>query len=145
MAAKNNDQVDSIIGEGSAFEGRFHIQGSLRVNGKFQGEVQVGNELIVGETGKVKTNISARRVIVAGTFVGNIEASEEVILLSSGQVLGNITTPILNVHKGVVTVGEVRITSNPQDQKRLTEMIESSFSENKANSKEVQEVQESLK
>ena len=144
MAAKNNDQVDSIIGEGSTFEGQFHVQGSLRVNGKFQGDVRVGNELIVGETGKVKTNISARRVIVAGTFVGNIEASEEVILLSSGQVLGNITSPVLNVHKGVVTVGEVQITSSPKDQKRLAEMIEKSFSAEPFSEKE-KKAQESVK
>ena len=122
-----NDPVDSVIGEGSAFEGQFHVKGSLRVEGKFMGKVEIENELIVGENGRVQTNVQARRVIIAGTFIGNIEARDEVVLMATGKVMGNIKTPVLTVQKGVITSGMVEITANGQNSSDIQTLIKESF------------------
>ena len=110
MAARN-ETSNCVIGSGSVFEGRFFVNGSILIEGKFQGDIKTNDQLIVGETGRVKTDIVARKVTVAGTLIGNITASEEVHLLESGKVLGNITTPKLTVEPGVVTRGQVTITN----------------------------------
>ena len=124
MAAKG-DGINSTIGAGSVFEGKFYISGSLRIDGKFEGEIKTDNELVVGETGKVKTDIVARSVVVAGTVIGNIKASEEVRLLETAKVLGDITTPILTIQNGVASLGKVNITGGTsKDTKKL---IEESF------------------
>jgi cytoskeletal protein CcmA (bactofilin family) len=117
MAGKN-DTPNCVIGEGSIFEGRFHVNGSILIEGKFQGDIRTDDQLIVGPTGKVKTDIQARRVTVAGTLIGNIAATEEVSLLHTGKVLGNITTPKLTVEPGVITEGKVTITSGQSDDTR---------------------------
>ncbi len=109
MAGKN-DQINSVIGEGSVFVGKFYVHGSLQIDGKFEGEIRTEDHLVIGETGKVKTDIVANRVTVGGTLVGNIEAVEEVRLLETGRVLGNIVTPQLLVEGGVVSQGVVTIT-----------------------------------
>ena len=75
--------------------------------------------------GKVKTDIQARKVTIAGTLIGNISATEEVTLLHTGKVLGNIVTPKLTVEQGVVTEGKVTITSGQTDDAR--KIIEESF------------------
>ncbi|MCK5094269.1 MAG: polymer-forming cytoskeletal protein, partial [Spirochaetes bacterium] len=93
MATKNDSQLNSVIGDGSIFEGKFYINGSLKINGRFEGEIKTKEHLIVGETGKVKTDITARRVTVGGTVIGNIVAEEEISLLSTGRILGNIRAP----------------------------------------------------
>ena len=120
-----NDTTNCIIGEGSIFDGRFYVNGSILIEGKFQGDIKTDDQLIVGPTGKVKTDIQARRVTIAGTLIGNIAASEEVSLLHTGKVLGNITTPKLTVEPGVITEGKVTITSGQTDDAR--KMIEESF------------------
>jgi cytoskeletal protein CcmA (bactofilin family) len=121
MAAKN-ETTNCIIGEGSIFEGRFYVNGSIQIEGKFQGDIKTDDQLVVGPTGKVKTDIVARRVTVAGTLIGNIVASEEVSLLHTGKVLGNITTPKLSVEQGVITEGKVTITSGQtEDARRIIE------------------------
>jgi len=129
MAGKNNIN-NSTIGEGSVFEGKFYISGSLRIDGKFEGEIKTDEELFVGETGKVKTNIEANAVVIAGTVIGNIKASEEIKLLETGRVLGDITAPTITIHNGVVAQGLITITGGyNKDSKKL---IEESFnSENK--------------
>ena len=106
-----NDTTNCVIGEGSIFDGRFYVNGSILIEGKFQGDIRTDDQLIVGPTGKVKTDIQARRVTIAGTLIGNITASEEVSLLHTGKVLGNIIDPKLSVEQGVITEGKVTITS----------------------------------
>ena len=123
--AKVNGSASCVIGEGSVFEGRFYVHGSILIEGKFQGEIKTNDQLTVGPTGRVKTDIVARQVTIAGTLIGNIVASEEVNLVQSGKVLGNISTPRLNVEPGVITEGKVTITSG--EGKKVKEMIEESF------------------
>jgi cytoskeletal protein CcmA (bactofilin family) len=123
--ANKNDTTNCVIGEGSIFEGRFYVNGSILIEGKFQGDIKTDDQLIVGPTGKVKTDIIARKVIVAGTLIGNILASEEVSLLHTGKVLGNIATPKLTVEPGVITEGKVSITSGQADDAK--KIIEESF------------------
>jgi cytoskeletal protein CcmA (bactofilin family) len=155
MAARN-DANNCVIGENSVFEGRFYVSGSILIEGKFQGDIKTEDQVTVGPTGKVKTDIHARRVTVAGTLIGNITASEEVNLLENGRVLGNITTPRLNVEQGVVTQGVVTITGGrseavPQfikeafgeDAERLFESSEKSIRKDKVRDiREVREVRE---
>jgi len=124
MAGKP-DEINSIIGEGSIFEGKFFIAGSLQICGKFEGEINTEDHLIISESGKVKTNITAKKVTVGGTLIGNIEASEDVVLLPSGKVMGNITTPSLDIQKGAVTKGEISITGGHSND--VSKVVKDSF------------------
>jgi len=125
--AKTQDSDNCIIGEGSVFEGRFYVEGSIRIDGKFQGDIRTGEVLTVSSTGKVKTDIKARKVTIAGTLIGNITASEEVNIIENGKVLGNIVTPKLNVEPGVITSGKLTITSSTQE--NVAEVITGAFGE----------------
>ncbi len=127
MALKNEAPLNSLIGEGSVFDGRFYINGSLQVDGRFEGEIKTKEQLIVGRTGKVKTDIVAKKVVVGGTVIGNIDAEEEVYLLSTGRVLGNIRAPKINIEEGVVIEGEITITGGQK--KDVRKVIEESFNE----------------
>lgn len=125
MATKNDSQLNSVIGDGSIFEGKFFINGSLEIDGRFEGDIRTKEHLIVGETGKVKTDISAKKVTVGGTVIGNIEADEEVALLSTGRVLGNIRAPKVNIEDGVVIEGEISISGGQR--KGIRNIIEESY------------------
>lgn len=122
MAAKN-EPTNSLIGEGSVFEGRFYVAGSLRVDGKFEGEVLTDDNMIIGETGKVKTNIRAARVVVSGTIIGNVHANEEVRLQETGKILGNINAPNISIQNGVIAKGEFEVTGKESGniQKKIEE------------------------
>ena len=125
MAKINDMATNCIIGEGSVFEGKFFINGPVLIEGKFQGEIKTDDQVVIGPTGKVKTDITAKKVTVSGTIIGNIIASEEVNLLATGKVLGNIITPKLNVEQGVITNGKVIIQSSAGED--VDRIIEDSF------------------
>lgn len=120
------DNLNSIIGEGSIFQGNFFVNGSIQIDGKFEGELKAESQVIIGETGKVKTPVvEASRVIVAGTLIGNIRATDEVNLLETGRILGDIETPILNMQKGVVVQGKINITGGQN--KKIEDLINESY------------------
>ncbi|MBL8019257.1 MAG: polymer-forming cytoskeletal protein [Spirochaetia bacterium] len=123
--AGRNDSMNSVIGPGSIFEGKFYISGSLKIDGKFEGEIKTEDALVVGETGKIKTNITAKNVVVAGTMIGNIAAENEVRLEKSGKLLGDITSPLLNIQPGVMAKGNITITGGQK--KDVRKVIEESY------------------
>ena len=120
--AVRSENMNSVIGPGSIFEGKFYISGSLRIDGKFEGEIRTEDALVVGETGKIKTNIKARDVIIAGTMIGNIKAENEVRLDKNCKLLGDIHAPSLNIAEGVVAKGSIHITGGlKKDPKKVIE------------------------
>lgn len=120
-----DDGHNSIIGEGSIFEGRFYIAGSIRIDGKFEGEIKTEDTLVVGESGKVKTNIHANNVMLAGTLIGDINAKNEVRISESGKMLGDINAPVVHLTKGVVMKGNINISAG--NKKDIQKMVEESY------------------
>ena len=102
--------ANSAIGKNSFFEGKFAVKGSLRIDGKFEGQALLVEQLQVGARAKLKTNIYATSIVVEGVIIGNITASRRILLLSSARVLGDIKTPELIIQDGVVLEGKCTIS-----------------------------------
>jgi len=129
MAVISRGEItNSIIGEKSFFEGRFMVKGALRVDGKFEGEALEVDQLFIGQTGRIKTNINAVNVVVEGLVIGNIKASTRVMLLPTARILGDIRTPELIIQNGVILEGRC-IISNDLNQSAKT-LIESLYTSN---------------
>ncbi|TGK00991.1 polymer-forming cytoskeletal protein [Leptospira semungkisensis] len=110
---KNSSEVtNSTIGENSYFNGKFFINGSLKIDGKFEGKSLQAEQLYIGASGKVRTNITAASVIIEGIVIGNITARNRVMLLPTSRILGDIRTPELIIQNGVVLEGRCIISSD---------------------------------
>ena len=115
-----NFAADSTMGEGSRFEGRCAVHGNLRVDGRFVGPVLQVEQLYVGPTGRVKSEIVANVVVVEGVVVGNINAANRVLLLASARVMGDLSAPELIVQDGVILDGNCSIGQvHGEDARRL--------------------------
>ncbi|MBN1835751.1 MAG: polymer-forming cytoskeletal protein [Spirochaetales bacterium] len=102
--------INSIIGEGTRFNGEFDLNGLLRVDGDFCGTVRTNGKVLIGKNGRAECTIYAGTVVVGGIVRGNIFAGEKVVILSTGIVLGNVTSPRFIVEEGVIFNGNCRIT-----------------------------------
>ncbi|OHD66693.1 MAG: cell division protein, partial [Spirochaetes bacterium RBG_13_51_14] len=94
------------------FTGTFLINGSLRIDGRFEGKFLQAEQLYIGPTGKVRTNVNAVSVIVEGLVIGNINASSRVLLMPSSKILGDIKTPELIIQNGVILEGRCTIAND---------------------------------
>lgn len=112
MADPRTSVYNTIIGENSFFEGRFMVNGSIRIDGKFEGEMLKVSHVTIGVKGKVRSNISAMNVVVEGVLIGNIDAKVRVMLLPTSRVYGDITTPEIIIQQGVLFEGKIKIVQD---------------------------------
>ena len=105
-----NDDLTAYIDEGSEIEGTYTFSGTVMLNGKFKGEIQSNDILIIGEKGVIKATISAGTVLISGEVVGNVLATERVELRGSARVFGDVEAPVVVVEEGVLFEGHCRMT-----------------------------------
>lgn len=110
-AGTNPDAMDTVIGEGSVFEGKIRSQAGVRIEGTIHGDVESAGDVVIGEKGIVKSNIHARNVVIAGAVHGNVTAKESLTILTSGQLNGNSSASRLVVNEGAVFNGGSRMES----------------------------------
>lgn len=95
------DEIIAFLGKGTEFKGVISYDGTVRIDGRVEGEVITKGTLVVGETAQVDAEITAGTVVSGGRINGNITASTKVQLLSPAVLNGSIRTPVLIVEEGV--------------------------------------------
>ncbi len=79
---------------------------NLKINGSFEGSLDIKGKLIIGENAQVKATIKGENIIIAGTVEGNIEASKFLELDLQARLTGDIKTPVLSIVKGAILNGQ---------------------------------------
>ena len=105
QAPARSGDVNALLGRGSEFEGKLTFEGTVRIDGKFTGEIVSEGTLIIGEGARVKAEIAVDTVMVQGDVIGNIRAKTGVELHAPGRLRGNMQTAGLVVQKGAVFDG----------------------------------------
>ncbi len=129
LAKSGGDVANNVIGEDSYFSGKFLINGSLRIDGRFEGKYLQADQLYIGPNGKVKTNINAVSVIIEGLVIGNINATNRVLLMPTAKIFGDIKTPELIIQNGVILEGRCTIANDLKISAK--DLIESEYEKNK--------------
>ena len=107
--ANTSAEVNALLGRGSEFEGKLTFEGTVRIDGKFSGEVFSDDTLIIGEGARVKAEIDVATVVIQGDVIGNIKAKSSIELRAPARLKGNISTPSLFVDKGVIFDGNCQM------------------------------------
>ena len=101
--------LNAFLGKGCEYDGKLTFEGSVRIDGKFSGEIFSNDILLVGEGAVVKAEIDVGTIIVSGVVEGNISAKKMVELKAPAFVKGTITTPALTIEQGVVFEGNCKM------------------------------------
>lgn len=103
------ERVTSVLGPGINWRGSLRGAGGLRIEGTFEGDMQIRGMIVVGETGRVTCmNMRANTVVVEGTVRGNITA-EKLEIRSSGRVWGDVAVVSFATEDGAFLRGQVRM------------------------------------
>ncbi|HOJ77266.1 MAG TPA: polymer-forming cytoskeletal protein [Bacillota bacterium] len=98
---------DTLIGKDFSIKGRLEAaNGSVRVDGYFEGELIVGGDLIIGESGNVVGTISAKNITIAGEVQGLIEARGKLELMPTAKVMADAKMVFLIVEDGAFLQGQ---------------------------------------
>ena len=107
---KNDAQFKAYMGEDTVFNGSLNFDGTVRIDGKFEGQVTTADTLIIGETGHLMAEISAGTVICMGYVEGTVMASQKIEIHSTSKVVGSIKSPALHIELGGVFDGTCDMT-----------------------------------
>ena len=110
----NAPEITTILGKGSAFDGKLTFEGAVRIDGDFSGEIRTDGVLIIGETAEVKADVSAATIVIEGTVRGDLVATESIQIHAPARVYGNLATPSLEIQKGSLFEGNCQMGSTQQ-------------------------------
>jgi cytoskeletal protein CcmA (bactofilin family) len=116
MATPNSapGDVKAILGKGSEFEGKLRFEGTVRIDGKFKGEVHSEGTLIVGEAATLDGDVDVSSAIISGELRGNVKAKTRVELHAPAKLFGNVETPVLVIQEGVMFDGHCQMSKEGQ-------------------------------
>jgi len=98
-------EIMTFLGKSARFKGVLTFEGTARIDGEIEGEIITQGMLIVGESGVVKSEVTAGMVVVGGRVNGNIHASKKIQLLAKCVVTGSLTTHTIIIEDGAFLNG----------------------------------------
>jgi cytoskeletal protein CcmA (bactofilin family) len=115
----NGNDSSSIISEGVKIEGDVHFPYPVEIDGIVIGDIISDDVLIIGEEGKVESNIKVKNAVISGEFTGDMTASGTVKITPTGKFIGNLFQKgtMLSVEKGGLFRGK-SIVSNGKSHKK---------------------------
>lgn len=93
-------KIDTVVGEHARIQGNLVSEAGLRVDGHFEGSIESGGLVIIGDRAEVVADITAHSVQVAGALKGGIQVTSRVEILPTGRVWGDVTADAFLIHEG---------------------------------------------
>ena len=103
------NRLDTLIGNGTIFEGALTSKESICVEGVVRGKIVCEGSVIVGERGRVDADIFADTVLLGGEVNGNIVAKTKLEITTNGKLRGDIKTGSLVIAEGVLFEGQCQM------------------------------------
>src|SRR5437868_14692767 len=107
--SRPQSDLNALLGKGSQFEGKLLFEGTVRIDGKFSGEIISTDTLIIGEGAEVKANLQIGTLTCLGDFQGDAKASKSIELKAPAKVRGNLTTASVVIERGVFFDGTCKM------------------------------------
>jgi cytoskeletal protein CcmA (bactofilin family) len=99
----------SIVARDLTVTGDLEAAGVIRVEGRVQGNVQAGDQVLLSEGAVIEGNVAAREAVIGGRVHGSIVASERIEIQAEAVVEGDLVTPRLLIQEGGRVNGGVRM------------------------------------
>jgi cytoskeletal protein CcmA (bactofilin family) len=98
------------IGKSVLIKGELSGSEDIYVDGQVEGNIHLsGHNLTIGPHGRVRANVSAKNVTVAGTLDGNIVAGERTEFRKTAVANGDVQTKRIAIEDGAFFKGKLEI------------------------------------
>jgi cytoskeletal protein CcmA (bactofilin family) len=104
-----NENSQTIISADVQITGTIKCGGSIRIDGKLDGDLVCAADAAIGRNAVIKGGIQAASVTIEGTIQGNITAKDKIDMKSTAKVHGDISAKRLAVEDGVTFIGRSEV------------------------------------
>jgi len=110
MADASKPEFTTILASDCSFKGEMTFEGTMKVDGKFEGKITTKGKLGVGKGAHLCAEAIVGQASIEGAFKGNVVASERIELAASASVMADLRAPKLVVAEGATFVGNVHVS-----------------------------------
>lgn len=124
--------TDTLIGQGTSFEGTIHTEANLRIEGQIKGNVSTLGEVVVGEYGIAHAQLEAQTLTIAGHVIGDVRVYGRLIITPSGSLEGNAQVQSIVIQEGGILNGLCQMLTEQelkQREKAITKQEQSKTKE----------------
>lgn len=117
MLKKKNvayENIETLISEGVEIKGDITAQGSIRVDGNVSGKLNIKGDMVLGAKGKVKGEVTAQNLIIAGLIEGNVIIRERFEISATGRMNGDVQCNIITIEEGGILDGTSKMGSKQE-------------------------------
>ena len=125
LQKKEELPIKAYLGPDALFKGTLNFEGTVRIDGKFEGVVSTKDTLVIGETGDMQADVEVGTLICKGNLRGTVVASKKIEMHPASKITGNVQTPAVSIELGAVLDGHLNMTG------RTSEKIINLVKENK--------------
>ncbi len=126
MALVKRKTEEKILDVDAAMQGTLTFKDpvNLRINGKFEGNLETKGNLTIGQTAQVAGDIFGDNVIIGGRVKGKVTARQLLTLLPTAIVEGDIFPVKLNVADGAILEGRCSMLHDFLNSEELSRYLE---------------------
>ncbi|WP_319469545.1 polymer-forming cytoskeletal protein [uncultured Pseudodesulfovibrio sp.] len=141
----DNSELNAFLGVGTEYRGKLDFVGTVRIDGRFEGEISTDGDLILGRKASITGTVKVGRLTSCGRIEGDVVVKERSMLEKTSVLTGSLKTPVLVVEKGAVIEGSLAMTegSTAVRPKVVTADFGGTSSETEESRVEVAETEES--
>jgi len=99
---KETQHIDTLIGVHSVFTGNLSFEGAVRIDGRFEGNIQSEKDgtLIVSEGAFIKGEVNVPNLVLHGDINGNVCASHSLKIGVKGVLNGDVEYKVITLEEG---------------------------------------------
>lgn len=105
----SSGELNAFMGTGTSFTGHLQFEGSVRIDGNFQGTITSPGTLILGREAVVKGEVDVASLNANGTLIGTVRAHRHAHLHEHAIFDGHLTTPALGMDQGAIINGTIEM------------------------------------
>jgi cytoskeletal protein CcmA (bactofilin family) len=110
--ATAESQGVAIIAQSMIIKGQIKSAEHMHIAGEVDGSLDLtGYDLTVTAESKVRANVNAREVDIAGSIQGNVTASRKITIRTGGKLIGDLRTPGIVIEDGCYFKGNIEIVT----------------------------------
>lgn len=102
----------NVIVEGSKVIGDMITESNLRIDGIVEGNVSAASKVVIGQSGKIKGNLSCGSADIEGNIEGTLKVDGLLSLRGTAVINGEITTAKLQVEEGAAFSGNCMMSNH---------------------------------
>lgn len=112
VAVPGKDEYPTVIGADARFNGQLSFDGSVRIDGSFEGSIKTPGKVFISQSGKVKAEIEAGNVTIDGSVEGNILTEGRVQMNATCKLKGDVVAAKMTMAEGATWCGRCDVGPN---------------------------------